>query len=400
MLLYYEGITKSGEKIAGTFNGTKEELSTHLRKQNIFLTNVKEEKKKLKKGKYNLNQFASDIEQISYFVSSGMQIDKALITLIKNTARQSTIDFWEEVLKRLKSGKQFSISLKEAADKIKLPVGDLYINIISVGEEIGDLKSSLNKVYEYLRFKNDLTKEVQSALAYPSFLVIVSIVAIFFISCVILPRFSSIFSNKELIALPFISRMIIGLGKFINANLHMVVGGFFAFIALVIGIFSITESRNVVKSIFYKTPGINKVVLRLQFANLCSSLGTMLEGGVDIGKAIKLSQRVVSDNKSLVNILEDTRQELKKGSKMSDVWKRHNIIPEEMVSLVIVGENSARLGEIFIKLGERYSHDFKLNVSKALSLLEPVLIIFLGLLVGVIVVAIMLAVVSLNNVAG
>ncbi len=399
MILYYEGITKNGEKITGTFNGTKEELASYLRKQSIFLTQVKEQKKKLKKGKYKLNQFASDIEQIAYFVGSGMQIDKALHTLIKNTSKQASIEFWENVLQGLKSGKQFSVALKESAKKIKLPLGDLYINIISVGEEIGDLKSALKKVSEYLEFKGNLIKEVRSAMAYPIFLVIVSILAIFFISVFILPRFSSIFTQKDMHVLPFISRFVIETGKFIRDNLNLVIGGLLSFVAGVVALFSLEETRKIIKSSMYKIPGANKVMFQLEFANMCSSLGTMLEGGVEIGRALRLTERVV-DNPNLKNILADTVSEIKKGFRISDVWKRYNIIPEDIVSLVVVGENSAKLGEIFVKLGERYALDFRQSVSKMLTLLEPVMIIFLGLVVGIIVVAIMLAVVSLNNVAG
>ena len=275
-------------------------------------------------------------------------------------------------------------------------MSELYINIISVGEEVGDLKSSLRKVSEYLHFRSNLMKEVWSALAYPLFILFVSIVALFFIATVILPKFSSIFTGKEMHYLPFISRVVIGMGKFINSNLNLVLGLFFSLITGLVVLFAFEETRRFIKDALYKIPGVKEIVFQLEFANMCSSLGAMLEGGVEIGRAVRLAQRVV-DNKALKHVLEETAEEIKKGLKISDIWKRYDIIPESIVSLVSVGENSASLGEILTKLGERYSEDFKHSVSRVLSLLEPVLIIFLGIIVGIVVVAIMLAVISLNN---
>lgn len=399
MFLRYEGVTKNGEKVAGSFLGQKEELVFQLRQKGIFLTAIKEGKRKLKKGQYSLNQFVKDIEQINYLVSAGLQIDKALATLIKNTGKKSVLDFWDEVLRDLKGGKQFSASIKDVAKSNNLPLSEFYINIISVGEEVGNLNGALTKVTEHLQFRNSLIKEVKSALAYPMFLVATSIIALFAIGIFILPKFSSIFSPKEIQALPILSRIILGWGKILNQNLNLVLIGVFIVIAAIFVLFSFSESRNFFKSLFFRLPVFEKVALQVEFANLCASLGTMLMGGVDISRAIKLSQKVVL-SRTLRNILEDTRQELKKGLKISEVWRQHQIFPEEIISLVIVGENSASLGDIFSKLGKRYLQDFKMNISRILALLEPVLIIFLGLFVGMIVVAIMLAVVSLNNVAG
>ncbi len=396
MILYYEGLTKKGEKIKGTFTGTKDELTLYLRKQNIFLLQVKEHKRKLKKGRYGIGEFTFDIEQLAYFVGSGMSIDKAVNTLIKNSTKQASVDFWSSVLQKLKEGKQFSVALKEASSENRLSLSELYINIISVGEEVGDLKSSLRKVSEYLHFRSNLMKEVWSALAYPLFILFVSIVALFFIATVILPKFSSIFTGKEMHYLPFISRVVIGMGKFINSNLNLVLGLFFSLITGLVVLFAFEETRRFIKDALYKIPGVKEIVFQLEFANMCSSLGAMLEGGVEIGRAVRLAQRVV-DNKALKHVLEETAEEIKKGLKISDIWKRYDIIPESIVSLVSVGENSASLGEILTKLGERYSEDFKHSVSRVLSLLEPVLIIFLGIIVGIVVVAIMLAVISLNN---
>ena len=395
----YEGVTETGEKIKGKFFGTKEDLLKEVQKQKILITNIKEDTKKLKKGKYTNEDFSSNIEELSYLLSSGVQLDKAISLIIKNSRKKAVIEFWESVLRKLKEGKSFSIALKETGEQNNFPIPTFYVNIISVGEEVGDLKGALKTLLEDLEFKGNLIKEIKSALAYPSFLLIVSILTIFFVSGFILPKFSNIFSPKEIEKLPAISKFTLTFGKTLNQNLDVIV---FGFIFLVIGLVFLISSKEVqvrLKNLLYQVPYLKNIILKVELSYVLSSLGTMLNGGVEISKAIKLSSRVTNHN-TLKAILEETFNELKKGHKMSQIWRKYDIIPEDIISLTIVGENSAKLGEIFEKLGKKYMENFKNEVAKLLVFLEPAIIVVLGLFIAFIVVAIMLAVVSVSDIYG
>jgi len=123
----------------------------------------------------------------------------------------------------------------------------------------------------------------------------------------------------------------------------------------------------------------------------------MLRGGVEINRAIKFSISVTS-HPQIKNILEETVIELKKGRKISETWGRYSIIPPDVVALVSVGENSANLDEILARLGKKYMEDFKSEVSKLLTFLEPAIIVIVGLFIAFIVIAILLAVLSMSDV--
>lgn len=395
----YEGITPDGEKIKGKFFGTYQELLRDIKTKNILVTDIKEEKRSLRKGKFSIDDFYQNIEELVYLLSSGLQIDRAVNLIVRNSRKESVIEFWSLVLSKLKEGKTLSMALKEAGEEKKFKIPEFYINIISVGEEIGNTVKSLQTVLEDLEFKQKLKSEVKSALAYPSFLLIVSILTVFFVSGFILPKFSEIFTEKEIERLPEISKITLSFGKFLNQNFEVFFFGFVAIITAVVFILSSYEIRNRLKTVFYKLPYLKGITQKIELSYVLSSLGTMLNGGVEISRAIRLSSKVTAHSQ-LKKILEETYEEIKKGHRISQIWRRYEIIPEDVISLTIVGENSAKLGEIFEKLGRKYMESFKTDISRLLVFLEPAIIVFLGLFIAFIVVSIMLAVVSVSDIYG
>ncbi len=398
MVLEYVGITKGGERIKGEFLGTKQQLVEALRRDGIFLISVKEAIKKRRKGRYTLDDFSSDSEQLSYLIAAGLQLDKAIKVLIKNSKKEVSVELWNQVLFNLKEGKQLSVALKEAFASKKLSISDFYLNIISVGEEAGNLKRALSDVSKHLQFRLRIKRDAISALSYPIFLIFVSIAAVFFISYFILPKFASIFTPKEFKTLPVLSKLFIGFGQFVHDNTSMVISAFLLILSLLIFIFSSERPRRMVFDFLQRLPFIRGIAIEFHVANLCSSLGAMLEGGVDIGRAMELAARSVT-NKSLRNIVSETAESIRKGIKISDVWSKYSIIPDDVVPLVALGEHSAMLGEVFLKLGERHLENFKIKISRAMVFLEPAMIVFLGIFIGLIVISIMLAVLSLTNVS-
>jgi general secretion pathway protein F len=176
----------------------------------------------------------------------------------------------------------------------------------------------------------------------------------------------------------------------------------FGFVFFIVGVVFLLSSKEIqikLKNLIYRLPYLKNIILKVELSYVLSSLGTMLNGGVEISKAIRLSSRVTNHN-GLKTILEETYSELKKGHKISQIWRKYDIIPEDIISLTIVGENSAKLGEIFEKLGRKYMENFKNEVNRLLVFLEPAIIVVLGIFVAFIVVAIMLAVVSVSDIYG
>jgi len=393
----YEAVIASGEVIQGSFLGTKEEFELMLQRKKILLTSVKETKEKVDNSKFTQDDFLAFIEELYYLTKSGMPIDKAMKVLSQTTKKVAYQRILKTILGELKAGEQLSNALKKALKNENMTVDTLAISFISTAEEVGSVTTGLYQLFEYLTFQKKIRSDVKQALAYPFFLIGMSIVVSFLIFFLIIPRFSTIFSADEFAQLPGISYAVLSIGKFLNANMGE------AFIVIGIVVFGlIFFFKNITiswTSLFYKVPKLSDIIIDLQLTIVYSALSTMLMGGLEIDRALKQLQKV-SLLPELKNLLKTALFEIKRGQKLSDVFAMSSLVPTSDIALLYVGESSASLAEVFKSLSVRHSDAFSANVKKILNILEPTIIVGLGIFIAIIVVAIMMAVMSMTDMVG
>ena len=390
----YEAVLSSGEVIQSSFKGTKKEFELMLQKKKLLLTSVKEIKEKVDNSKFTQDDFLAFIEEFYYLTKSGMPIDKAIRVLSQTTEKVAYKRILKIILEELKAGEQLSSALKKAFKSEDIIIDSLAVSFISTAEEVGSITTGLYQLFEYLTFQKKIRSDVKQALAYPLFLIGMSIVVSFLIFFLIIPKFSTIFTADEFAQLPSISYAVLYTGKFLNAHMEEV----FILISVVIVIFVIIFKKITIPwmSIFYRIPKLSNIVIDLQLSIIYSALSTMLVGGLEIDRALKQLQSV-SLLPELKNLLKTALFEIKRGQKLSDVFVMSSIIPANDIALLYIGESSASLAEVFKSLSIRHSEAFSANVKKILSVLEPVVIVGLGIFIGVIVVAIMMAVMSITD---
>ena len=393
----YEAVIASGEVIKGSFQGSQEEFEAMLQKKKLLLTSVKETKEKLDNSKFTQDDFLAFIEELYYLTQSGMPIDKAIKVLAKTTKKVAYKRILGSVLSELKAGEQLSRALKKALEDEKITVDSLAISFIATAEEVGSVTTGLHQLFEYLTFQKKIRSDIKQALAYPIFLIGMSIVVSFLIFFLIIPRFSTIFSPDEFAQLPGISYAVLSTGKFLNEHMSE---AFFIIGVIVVGIIFFFKMVTIPwMSFFYKVPKLSAVILDLQLTIVYSALSTMLVGGLEIDRALKQLQSV-SLLPDLKNLLQTALYEIKRGQKLSDVFAMSSIIPSSDIALLHVGESSASLDKVFKSLSVRHSDAFSTNVKKILSILEPAVIVGLGIFIAIIVVAIMMAVMSMTDMVG
>ena len=203
----YEALTKNGDIISAVYIGTKNEFQALFNDRHLTLLKYKENTKKLKSGRFLSEDFKFAIEELSYLMGARIPIDSSLKQMLSSVAKESQRDFLEMFLNQIKSGVPVSLALKEAGIKVGYPIDNLSIQIIASGEEIGDLASALNKLKERLIFTEKLASDIKSAMTYPAFLLILSLVMIFFVFFFIVPKFSTLFSPSEFEKLPTLSNI-------------------------------------------------------------------------------------------------------------------------------------------------------------------------------------------------
>lgn len=394
---HYEALTKNGEIVNAIFIGSLQEFELLFKDRTLILLNFKELKRKLKKGKFSAEDFKNLIEELSYLLSAKIPIDLSIKQILFSVSKESQEIFLETFLSKIRAGTAVSIALKEAAQKVDYSIDNLSIQIIASGEEIGELGSAFDKLKERLIFTQKLVSDIKSALTYPTFLFSLSLLMIFFVFFFIVPKFSALFSPAEFEKLPALSKAILTSGQFLTQNTEAV--SLFIVVVVLLIAFFIKTLKNNFTNFLFRLPFASNLVVTIQLSYIFNSLGIMLTGGIELDRAIRQSSKLASINE-LKLLFENTLSEIKKGNRLSHIFATSPYIPASAVSMVAVGESTARLGEVCLLLGERFSDSFQKSVKRFLLFLEPAIIIFMGVIISVVVISIMLAVLSVSDIIG
>jgi type II secretory pathway component PulF len=392
--IVYESADAMGNIVKRVFIGESDEFQRHIKRNNLYIYSIKEEEIKIEKGKFKHKDFRDFLEEFLYLIQSGMPIDKALKSLYKVTAKAETKFFIDRTLAGIKDGTPFSKSLENAFQEVNYEADSMVKSLIAIGEEIGELDLSIERALEHMKYQEDVRSQISQAIRYPTFLFGMSIMMVFFVFWFVVPKFSAMFTPEEFERLPSLSYAVLSIGKTLDGNMGFVFIGFISFIALIW--VSVKKNKKFWFAMVTKIGFFNRLMLKIELSYIFRSLGVMLQGGLKIDRALARVIPLVN-HYELKNLFTIARDEIRKGEKLSRIFFDSNVIAPNVASLISVGENSASLEKIFISVGDKLGLEFNMEVKKILSLLEPLIIIFVGMVIAVIVVSIMLAVVSLTD---
>ncbi len=398
----YRGRTPTGETIKGQFTGDREEFLRQLHSQGIVLLQVKEVSHRRQSGRFKEEDFLNAVEQLYHLLQAGMRIDTALKTLIASLQKEQAYRFWSVVLDKVRQGVSFSSAIQAASkDVTGWKVPGLYGQIIAIGENVGDIPSSLERLIAHLEFRRSLTSELRAALAYPAFLLVMSLVSIVIVVLVIVPRFASVFTPAEIASLPLISKLVFSLADISGSGLRMLI------VVPLIVLLTLWLFREKMAPVLKRAwiealnrfPLTEKAARHLDLSDVYTAIGSMLSGNVAL--PLSLTQASATARlPALRFLLEQTAAGVKQGQSMHSVWAASSLIPPGDNALVAVGESSANLGSIFLKMGQRHLEQFRVVVRGLLSIFEPMMILSLGCVIGLVVTGILLAVLSMTDVPG
>ena len=392
--IIYESSDSMGNMVKRVFIGESSEFQRYIKKNNLYIYSIKEEEIKIEKGKFQNKDFRDFLEEFLYLIQSGMPIDQALKNLYNVTVKAETKFFIDRTLAGIKDGTPFSESLESAFKEVNYEVDSLVKSLITIGEEIGELDLSIERSLEHMKYQEEISSQISQAIRYPIFLLGMSVLMVFFVFWFVVPKFSAMFTDAEFEQLPTLSYAVLNIGKTLDGYMGIVFIGFIILISLIV--ISVKKNKKFWFSIITKIQFFNKLMLTIELSYIFRSLGVMLQGGLKIDRALA---RVIPliNHYELKNLFSIARDEIRKGEKLSKIFFDSDVIAPNVASLISVGENSANLEKIFISVGDKLGKEFNMRVKKILSLLEPLIIIFVGAVIALIVVSIMLAVVSLTD---
>jgi len=329
-------------------------------------------------------------QELSALLSAGLPLDRSLGTLVELADHPELHRILDEVLTAVRGGK----SLGDAMAEHKF-FPSLYVNMVRAGEVGGFLDSALERLADYLERSQDLRREVVTALTYPAILTLVLASSLIFLLIYVLPRFSALFEGMGR-ALPLPAQIVMGTSNFLRA--YWWVG------AILIGLgtygfrrwTATTAGRLRWDQTKLRIAGLGMIIRKMEVSGVTRTLGTLIKSGVPMIQALATARAVVG-NVVISNALGDVEVGVREGAGVSNPLARSGAFPALAVQMIAVGEETGKLDEMLLRVAEHYDKEVRAQVMQFTRLLEPMMIVVMGLLVGGVVVSMLTAIFSIND---
>ena len=332
--------------------------------------------------------------QLANLAESGMVITRALRTLVEQTENPKLAD----VIDQLRDDVQKGSGLAEAMEKHPKIFPPMYCSMVRAGETGGMLEEVLWRIVAFGEQEEELRGKAVSAMVYPAFLTVIGSIAIFILVSFVFPRFIAIFEefNAELPApTVFVMTVCNFMGTWwwaVLIALGLLIGAFVQYARTEIG-------RRQVDTIILKVPVVNKVVQKYEMAKFARTLGTLLDNGVPVLTSIRITAETMS-NSVIRNEVSVIHTGVTEGESMSESLSRTVHFPPLVVSMFAVGEESGRIGAVAKRVADAYDIEVDRAVKAMTALFEPLLIVVMGVIVGFLVVAMLLPMLTLSSSIG
>jgi type II secretory pathway component PulF len=339
--------------------------------------------------KLSLSELEFITSELALLLRSGVKIDRSLHILSKGKTNSTSGSLLAELSVAVKRGE----SLTDALSKHK-HFDALYLSLVKMGEASGELAEIFAGLARDLKFRKELQAKIVQALVYPSVIFSVCVLAILFVFNYIVPQMSGLFDNSD--NLPVYTSFLIGASNWMQQYQWWLFAGLVAagvavrFVAQK-GLLSQWLDENLIK-----LPVIRAAILQIERIRFNTSMALMLDAGVKLDTAIELAAGTVK-NSMLRNSVAAARAKVKRGVSLTEALSTTPIYPDFYLSLLEVGEESGQLSLVFEEIASRSRNDFSSWTTKVTSLLEPLMILFMGGVVGSVVVVMLLSIMSVND---
>ena len=333
-------------------------------------------------------------QQLATLFEAGLPLDRALTILEELASNARVKAIVSDLLRSVRGGASFSEALAKHHPR---PFSRLYINMVRAGEKGGVLEVALRRLAEFLEARAAFNEAVVSALAYPAVILTVGAGAIIFLMTFVIPRFAIIFKDLGQ-AIPLPTQILLEVSGAVVSYWWI---GVLVALAAVLGWrmwTSSAEGRLAWDQTLLRLPLIGGLTLKVETARFARTLGTMLKSGVPVLGAMAVVGDMMS-NQAIGGAVSRLADVVKRGGTIASGMKEHAAFPALAVHMVRVGEETGRLEEMLLKTADTFETDVRTEMKRVLGMLEPIIILSMGVIVAFIVVAMLLAIFSINEIA-
>jgi len=387
MATVYKWIGKSvrGTVVKGELTASSpDEVKSYLRQQRIIPTKITPKPKQLFSfgGKVKDKDIVVFTRQFATMIGAGLPLVQALEILAKQTTSQAFAKIIEEVKNDVEGGSTFADALK----KHPRTFSELYTNMVAAGEAGGILDTILVRLATYIEKAQKLKRKVKGAMVYPTVVISVAILVVCIIMIFVVPTFGKMFAQLGG-TLPLPTQIIINLSHFLSGK-----GGLIVLVSIVGIIIFITQfkrtekGKKIIDRIILKLPIIGILFKKVAVAKFTRTLGTLTSSGVPILDGLNITAKTAG-NKVIEEAIMKVRQGVSEGKTIADPLSESKVFPPMVTQMIAVGESTGALDSMLEKIADFYDEEVDNSVANLTSMIEPVLMIFLGGTIGFIVVA-------------
>lgn len=397
----WSGKTRQGEVQKGELVAkSRDEAIAQLRKQNILATSIqpKAEEKKGLLGGFGAGVGDKDIviftRQFSTMIDAGLPLVQCLEILSNQTENKTLAKTIGLVRADVEGGSTYADALR----KFPKVFDELYVNMVAAGEAGGILDTILSRLAKHIEKSMKLKKEIKAAMVYPAVIISVAVVVISVLMVWVIPIFAGMFSDFGGV-LPLPTRIVMAASEFMKSNIVFIV---LAAIGAGYGVkryYGTLAGKKLIDRNALKVPVIGDLIRKAAVAKFTRTLGTLISSGVPILDGLTIVAKT-SGNKTVEEALITARQSISEGKTVSEPLGQSKVFPPMVVQMIAVGETTGALDAMLSKIADFYDDEVDSAVAALTSLLEPMLMVFLGITIGFIVVAMYLPIFQMGSVVG
>ena len=391
----YQGTSRSGSSVSGTMTAAnKTELANILKRQQITATKMTEKGKEFNMptfgGGVSAKELAIFTRQFSVMIDAGLPLVQCLEIL----ASQQENKFFQKILTGTRGQVEGGATLSAAMRSSPKVFDALYVNMVEAGETGGILDTILQRLSGYIEKNVKLQRAVKSALVYPVGVLTVAGGVITLLLWKVVPIFATLFAGLG-VDLPLPTKIVIGMSNFVGS-----IFGFLILVALAGVIFglkvwySTPQGRYVLDTIILKLPVLGILMRKIAVARFTRTLGTLISSGVPILEGLDITAKTAG-NAVVEKALQKVRKSLEEGKSLTEPLKESEVFPGMVTQMIAVGEQTGAMDAMLQKIADFYEEEVDAAVKDLLTALEPIMIVFLGVVVGGVVISMYLPLFSL-----
>jgi type IV pilus assembly protein PilC len=389
----YTARTANGELRTATIDApSREDVVAQLRRQRLSIVKVDEDSKPKKtKGSIKMRDIVIFTRQFSTMINAGLPLVQALDILAKQSENKVLSAVTRDVVFDVESGH----TVADALGKHPNAFSDLYVNMVAAGEAGGILDTILLRLATFMEKNDALVRKVKGAMIYPGVIMSVAFIAITVLLIFVIPVFESMFSSVGL-ALPMPTRIVIGMSRFLKGYWYAVGGAGAGLVWMLRRWYATPNGKLAIDRSLLRMPVLGDVLRKSAVSRFTRTLGTLISSGVSILDGLEITAKTAG-NRVIQDAIMASRASIAGGDTIAAPLQKSNVFPPMVISMIAVGEQTGGLDEMLSKIADFYDEEVDAAVSGLLSLLEPVMIVFLGVVVGGMVVAMYLPIFDMIN---